>query len=287
MLRLLTVFLLAFLPLIASAQGASPTLERIAESGKFRIGYVPDAAPLSFNDAYGNPVGYSIALCRLIAVSIRDSLGLEKLELEFTPLNSIEERLRAVESGKVDIECGTSTVTLSRRERVDFTLMTFITGAAVLSRNESPIQTIDELSDQVIAAVRGTTTEDVLRQFAAVNRTKLKVHFVDTHDDGMALLNEGKVQGYASDRAMLLGQIFRFPDMAGDYLLTKRALSFEPYALMVRRGDTEFRLAADRALAGIFRSAQIRRLYQEWFGRYGEPMSPIVAAMYQFQAVGE
>ncbi len=287
MLRLLTVFLLCALPLVAGAQTPSPTLERIAETGKFRIGYVPDAAPLSFNDSYGNPVGYSISLCRLIAVSIRDSLGLEKVDLEFVSLNSIEDRLRAVESGKIDIECGATTVTLSRRERVDFTLMTFITGAAVLSRKESPIQTIDELSDQVIAAVRGTTTEEVLRQFAAVNRTKLKVRFVDTHDDGMELLNEGKVQGYASDRAMLLGQIFRFPDMAGDYLLTKRALSFEPYALMVPRGDTEFRLAADRALAAIFRGTQIRRLYQEWFGRYGEPMSPIVAAMYQFQAVGD
>ena len=287
MLRLLTVFLLCLLPLFAGAQVSSPTLERVAESGKFRIGYVPDAAPLSFKDSYGNPVGYSISLCRLIAVSIRDSLGLEKLDLEFVALSSIEDRLRAVENGKVDIECGATTVTLSRRERVDFTLMTFITGAAVLSRKENPIQTIDELDEQIIAAVRGTTTEDVLRQFAAVNRTKLKVRFVDTHDDGMELLNEGKVQGYASDRAMLLGQIFRFPDMAGDYLLTRRALSFEPYALMVHRGDTEFRLAADRALAAIFRGAQIRRLYQEWFGRYGEPMSPIVAAMYQFQAVGE
>jgi ABC-type amino acid transport substrate-binding protein len=287
MLRIWSVVLLGFLPIVAFSQGASPTLERIAETGKFRIGYVPDAAPLSFKDSYGNPVGYSISLCRMIAASIRDQLGMEDLELEFKELNMVEDRLRAVESGKVDIECGATTVTLTRRERVDFTLMTFITGAAILSRKEKPIQTIDELSDQVIAAVRGTTTEQVLRQFADVNRTKLKVRFVDTHDKGMELLNEGKVEGYASDRAMLLGQIFRFPDMAGDYLLTKRALSFEPYALMVKRGDTEFRLAADRALASVFRSAQIRRIYQEWFGRYGEAMSPIVAAMYQFQAVGE
>ncbi len=287
MLRLLSVFLIFCLPVLAHAQASSPTLERIAESGKLRIGYVPTAAPLSFKDPYGNPVGYSISLCRLIGKAIKEHLELEQLDLEFQELVSIEDRLRAVESGKVDIECGATTVTLTRRERVDFTLMTFITGAALLSRKEAPIQTIDELSDQVIAAVRGTTTEDVLRRFASVNKTKLKVRFVDTHDEGMELLNAGKVQGYASDRAMLLGQIFRFPDMAGDYLLTKRALSFEPYALMVARGDTEFRLVADRALAEVFRSAQIRRVYQEWFGRYGEAMSPIVAAMYQFQAVGE
>ena len=104
------------------------------------------AAPLSFKDSYGNPVGYSISLCRLIAATIRDQMGLEDLELEFKELNSIEDRLKAVENGKVDIECGATTVTLSRRERVDFTLMTFITGAAILSRKEAPINTIDELT---------------------------------------------------------------------------------------------------------------------------------------------
>ena len=285
--RLLSVLLILLLPALATAQGTSPTLERIKETGKFRIGYVPTAAPLSFTDRDGNAVGYSIDLCRYIGAAIRDQLGIEDLTPEYIPLESIEDRLSAVEKGKVDIECGATTVTMTRRERVDFTLMTFITGAAVVSRKQSPIGNIDELSDQTIAAVRGTTTEDVLRRFSEVNRTKLKVRFVDTHDEGMELLNAGKVDGYASDRAMLIGQIFRFPDMAGDYLLTKRALSFEPYALMVRRGDTEFRLVADRALAEVFRGAQIARVYQNWFGRYGEPMSPIVAAMYQFQAVGE
>ncbi|MEM8817048.1 MAG: amino acid ABC transporter substrate-binding protein [Pseudomonadota bacterium] len=285
-LPLIALFMLAFVP-PSQADTASTTLERIAESGTFRIGYVPDAAPLSFDDAEGAAVGYSIDLCRYIAAAVRKQLGLEDLELEFIPLNSMPERLAAIENGDVDIECGATTVTLSRRERVDFTLMTFITGAAILSRKQAPINSIDELSDQTIAAVRGTTTEDVLRRFADYNDMRIKVRFVATHDDGMALLDAGEVDAYASDRAMLLGQIFRDPGKAGDYLMTKRALSFEPYAMMTRRGDTEFRLVADRALAGVYRGAQIRRLYQQWFGRYGEPLSPIVEAMYQFQAVDE
>jgi hypothetical protein len=57
--------------------------------------------------------------------------------------------------------------------------------------------------------------------------------------------------------------------------------------MMIPRGDTEFRLVADRALASLFRGARIRRVYHNWFGRYGEALSPIVEAMYQFQAVGE
>ena len=286
MLRLLTVFL-AVLALSAGALAESPTLERIAESGEIRIGYVPDAPPLSFEDEDGNVVGYSIDLCRHIASAIRFDLGLEKIDIEFKPLVTMEDRISAVENHDIDIECGATTMTLSRRERVDFTLMTFITGSAVLSRKDKAILVIDELDKKRVAVVTGTTTEDVVRRVAEVNDFRIKVVPIKTHDEGMELLNKGKVDGYASDRAMLIGQVFRNANVANDYTMTRSALSFEPYAFMITRGDTEFRLAADRALASLYRTARIRRIYQSWFGRYGEPLSPIVEAMYQFQAVGE
>ena len=120
-----------------------------------------------------------------------------------------------------------------------------------------------------------------------VNEFDIDLKLVDSHDEGMALLNSREVDGYASDRAMLIGQVFRNANTANDYTMTRSALSFEPYAFMITRGDTEFRLAADRALASLYRTARIRRIYQNWFGRYGEPLSPVVEAMYQFQAVGE
>ncbi|MDH3756214.1 MAG: amino acid ABC transporter substrate-binding protein [Gammaproteobacteria bacterium] len=286
MLRFWSV-ILALFALSGGALAESPTLKRIAETGTIRIGYVPDAAPLSFEDEDGNVVGYSVDLCRHIASAIRFDLGLEKIDIEFKPLVSIEERISAIEKGEVDIECGTSTVTLSRRERVDFTLMTFITGSAILSLTDKPVKTIDELDKKRIAVVTGTTTEDVVRRVAEVNDLRIKLTPIKTHNEGMKLLNNGKVDGYASDRAMLIGQVFRNANVANDYFMTRSALSFEPYAFMIARGDTGFRLAADRALASLYRTARIRRIYQNWFGRYGEPLSPIVEAMYQFQAVGE
>ncbi len=286
MLRLWTVLFVLF-ALSGGALAESPTLKRISETGTIRIGYVPDAPPLSFVDEEGNVVGYSIDLCRHIASAIRFDLGLEKIEIEFMPLVSMEDRISAVEKHDVDIECGATTVTLSRRERIDFTLMTFITGSAVLSRKDKAISAIDQLDKKRIAVVSGTTTEDVVRRVAEVNDFRIKLTPIHTHDEGMELLNKGKVDGYASDRAMLIGQVFRNANVANDYTMTRSALSFEPYAFMITRGDTEFRLAADRALASLYRTARIRRIYQNWFGRYGEPLSPIVEAMYQFQAVGE
>lgn len=262
-------------------------LDRIAATGEFRIGFVPDAPPLSFVDRNGEAVGYSVDLCRRIASGIRDELGLENIEVTFTPLVSMQERLSAVEERRVDIECGATTVTLARRERVDFTLMTFITGSTVLSRRSDGIDDVADLNGKRVAVIAGTTTEDTIREFVAVNEFDIEIQLIATHDEGMELLNRGNVDGYASDRAMLLGQVFRSDNAVEEYTMLGTVLSFEPYALVVPRGDSRFRLSADRALAQLYRSVAIRRLYDRWFTRFGEPLSPIVEAMYQFQAVGE
>jgi len=286
-MRLLLTTTLALIFATANAENHGDTLKRVLETGEFRIGYVPDAPPLSFRDSNGNVVGYSIDLCRHIASAVRDELGLEKIDIVFAPLESMEQRLSAIENGDVDIECGATTVTLTRRERVDFTLMTFITGSAVLSRKSSPLDRIDDIDGQAIAVLSGTTTEDVMRRMIEVNEYDVELQMITSHDEGMQLLNERKVAGYASDRAMLIGQVFRDANAENQYAMTRSSLSFEPYAMMIPRGDTEFRLVADRALASLFRGARIRRVYHNWFGRYGEPLSKIVEAMYQFQAVGE
>ena len=286
MRAIFAVFLLLIVA-TATTETQADTLKRIAETGEIRIGYVPDAPPLSFENSNGDVIGYSIDLCRHITSTIKTELGMDEINIIFTPLVSMEDRLSAIENGDVDIECGATTVTLTRRERVDFTLMTFITGSAVLSRKANPIDTIDDVSGAKIAVLTGTTTEKVMRRVIDVNEFKVDLILIETHEEGMELLNSRKVDGYASDRAMLMGLVFFDENARNDYALSRSPFSFEPYAMMVPRGDTEFRLIADKALASLFRTARIRRHYQNWFGRFGEPLSPIVEAMYQFQAVGE
>lgn len=287
MTRFLTtcIITLGFLS-IADGQELTGTLKRIADTGEFRIGYVPDTPPMSFIDGGETPVGYSISLCRHIGNTVKTTLGLENLNFTYTPLISMDDRINGLIDGVVDIECGATTLTLSRREKVDFTSMTFITGGAVLSRNGSALNSILELSGKIVAVIKGTTTHSALREFIASNDMKITLRIITTHDEGMNLLNDKKVDGYAADRATLVGQVFRSDDRS-KYAITRDVFSFEPYALMIRRGDTDFRLAADRALASIYGDARIRRLYHDWFGRYGEPMTPVLEAMFEFQAVGE
>ncbi len=287
-MRRLSIVLLAssFLGATGVAQELTGTLKRIADTGELRIGFVPDAPPLSFTDAKGKPAGYTIALCRTVAAEVEKATGLEYMKISYVPLVLPEDRLSAIENGTVDIECGASTVTLSRRERVDFSLMTFITGGAVLSLKKSAIPSINELQEKTIAVIKGTTTHSTLRRFSEVNEVGFTLRIIETHSKGMELLDAGKVDGYATDRAMLVGQVMQSAN-AASYTISSDVFSFEPHALMLKRGDTDFRLVVDRALAGLYRTARIRRIYHDWIGRYGEPLSPIVEAIYEFQAVGE
>jgi len=287
MIRFFTLILIAgVLATQAGAQEFTGTLKRVADSGEFRIGYVPDAPPMSFDDEDGNPTGYSIALCRSIASAVKTVLGLDEIKLNYVPLILPEDRINAVVNHTVDIECGATTITLSRREQVDFTLMTFITGGAVLSLTGNSINSVAGLSGKNIAVIRGTTTHAAIRDYIDNNEFKITLRMINGHNEGMELLNTGKVDGYASDRTMLVGQVVRSADRSR-YSISRDVFSFEPYALMLARGDTDFRLLADRALASLYGTARIRRIYHDWIGRYGEPMTPIIEAMYQFQAVGE
>ena len=60
--------LLAILAFALPAIALGGTLEQIKKSGEIRIGYPTDAPPLAFNDASGQAAGYSVDLCKRVAM---------------------------------------------------------------------------------------------------------------------------------------------------------------------------------------------------------------------------
>lgn len=129
--RIVTASLLLAVVCVVALPGDAPagTLDQIKKSGEIRLGYRTDSLPLAFNEPSGQPSGYSVELCRRIAAAVKETLKLNDLKITYVPLTS-EDRVEAIASNKADIECGTTTMTLSREEKVDFTLMTFVTGEA-------------------------------------------------------------------------------------------------------------------------------------------------------------
>ena len=225
--------------------------------------------PMAFAGDDGNAQGYSIDLCLRIADEVRRTLKLEKLDVRFVPV-TLASRFDDVVSGKVDIECGTSTVTLSRLEKVDFTNLSFVDGGSLLVKRGSAVHNVAGLIDESVAVIPGTTSDKALRAALARAHVNAKVVEVPDHQAGLAAVDSGKVTAYASDRVILVGLIVKSanPDA---YDIAQGQFSYEPYGFSIRRGDPDFRLAANRALARLYRSEDIGRIFDKWFGKIGKP----------------
>jgi glutamate/aspartate transport system substrate-binding protein len=279
----------AFLALAVLATAATAahadTLGQIRKSGEIRLGYRTDAPPMSFTDANGQAAGYSVELCRRIATAVKDELKLANLKVTMVPLGN-DDRIDAVVNNKADIECGSTTITLSRQKLVDFTSMTFVTGGSLLSLADSGIDAVAKLAGKSVAVIAGTTSESALKSYLSKNLIDARVVVVANRDEAMKQLEARQVDAFAGDQVVQIGFLMKAPDPAA-YKLSKDLFSYEPYAFVVRRNDADFRLVANRALAQIFRGGQIEQIYGQSFGRAGIRPTPMLSALYTFGALPE
>ena len=279
---LIVLGLMCALAVPAAAQ--TGTLEKIRKTGTITMGYIDGGAPFSSKDANGQPQGYSVDLCREIASGIRSQLKLASIETRWVEL-TIQNRLEAVRSGRVDIECSTTTWTLTRQAELDFSLITFVDGGSILTRAESEAGRLGDFNGKRIAVITGTTTEKVLRQALTSRLIKAEVVTVKTREAGLQLLDQRKVDGFASDRIALIGMVLGTPSK-GVFKLLDEDFSIEPYALPLPRGDADYRLAVNRVLARLYRTGDIGRIYNQWLGRLGPP-SLLLSAAYFIQSLPE
>jgi ABC-type amino acid transport substrate-binding protein len=288
-LSVLALALTAALAGCASTGGgaAAPmaTLDRIKATKTILLGYRDSSVPFSFVDRSQAPAGYSVDLCQRVVEELRRDLKLPDLQPKWVPV-TVEIRQSAVIAGTVDLECGSTTNTLSRQEQVDFSLTTFITGASLVARSDANLS--GDLASVRIAIIPGTTTDAIIkdamaRSAAGAGRTQLLA--VKDHAEGLTAVANGTADVYATDRAILIGLILAAPDPRR-FALLDRYFSYEPYALMMRRGDPDFRLAVNRALARLYRSGQVLEIYGKWFGAWGPP-SAVTVALYAIEGLPE
>ncbi len=274
---------LSALPAPVAAADSSATLTRLRDTGVILLGHRTDSAPFSFVGEQGRPIGYSVDLCERVVAVLRESQKLPSLRVQWVPVTSAN-RIDAVTSGKVDLECGTTSATLSRQERVDFSNLIFVDGAGLLARADRGVKRLSDMAGRRVAVTAGSTTVDVMRQAFKERSISVELVVVKNELDGLAAVETGKVDAYANDRIVLLGLLRKLKGGV-DFVLVDEDASMEPYALMMRR-DPAFRLAVNRALSRIYRSQAIVEIYDAWFGVLGAP-GPLLAAMYYLNATPE
>ncbi|MGD9924377.1 MAG: amino acid ABC transporter substrate-binding protein [Pseudorhodoplanes sp.] len=287
MLRAATAFLTLALAVIVTASLASAQvpadsrLKRIADTKTIKIGYRAAATPFSFvNPQTREPTGYTIDLCRIAAEAIGKSLN-APLKIEWVEVTT-QNRFDMVAQGKADLECGSSTITLSRMKQVDFSSVTFVESTGIVVRTAAGIAKTGDFNGQKIAVAANTTNEQAIAELIKQGRLKATLVPVKDRDAGVAALEKGEVDGYASDKLLLVGA--RFQDAKALTMLPDD-LSFEPYAIALPRGDWAFRLAVNTALAEVFRSGLIFKVFGKWFEQIKLKPGPVLLSAFSLGAL--
>jgi len=278
MFRLIAVVLTLLSVTVASAQTQVPSTSRlktIADTKTIKLAYRTDARPFSFVNEKNEPVGFTIDLCKLVVSSIERQLGVS-LKTEWVPVN-VQTRFTTVASGKADMECGSSTVTLGRMKEVDFSNFIFVESTGMVVTRASNIRTFTDMAGKRIAVASGTTNEQAI--ISQLKQQKIEATVVSVKDgsEAIAMLEDGKADGFASDKLLLVGAHMKNPQAL---VMLPDDLSVEPYAVTLPRGDWALRLAVNTGLAEIYRSGQIVAIFKGWFDRIGMQMSPVLRIVY-------
>lgn len=257
-------------------------LDEISKRGSIQLGIRGDAAPFSYLDKETEAAGLAVKLCEEVASEIARELGMGELEIAHRVVTS-SGRFQALKSGQTDLHCGPASATLKRRAEMDFSLLYYVDGAAVAARPGGYANMYDTRKANV-GVLEGTTTVQIAETLLTENNVSGDLRKFPSHRRGLRALASGEIDIYVGDQAILLFQIEEL-GLEDDILVNEEVLSFEPYALVMKRGESALRLAVDRALSRIYHDGRIFEMIQGSLGDY--PISPEVRAVYEIVGLPE
>ncbi|MGJ7532757.1 MULTISPECIES: amino acid ABC transporter substrate-binding protein [Variovorax] len=253
----------------AQAQEQAPTaltgtLAKARETGAITIGYRESSVPFSYLNARKEPIGYSIELCRALVTAIEDAVN-RSLTIKWVPVTS-DSRIDAVASGKVDLECGSTTNNLERQKRVSFSPTMFVSGTKVLVKKGSPIKSFRDLAGRKVAVTAGTTNEKTLRDLSEKFKLNINLQVTRDHAESFGLVKSGQADAFATDDVLLYGLIAQDAAKA-DYEVVGDFLSYDPYGIMYRKGDPQLNKVVVDTFQVLAEDGEIERQYKRWFLR--------------------
>ncbi len=247
----------------ANAEQLTGTLKKIKDSGTITLGVRDSSIPFSYLDDKQSYQGYSIDICLRAVTAIQKQLGMSSLNVKMNPVTSAT-RIALMANGTIDMECGSTTNNLERQQQVAFAPTTFVTANRLLAKKSSNISKLDDMKGKALVSTAGTAN---LKQVTALNAQRnLGMHILAAkdHAEGFLMVETGRATAFAMDD-ILLSSLAASSKAPQDYMITKEALSVEPYGIMLRRNDEPFKKAVDTAVINLMKSGEINKIYAKWF----------------------
>jgi len=249
----------------AAAQDLDGTLKKVKETGIFTVGYRESSLPLSYLDDKLKPVGFSIELCKHVVDAVKAKLGMPDLNVKYNPVTSAT-RIPLVANGTVDIECGSTANMTSRQQQVGFSYTFFVPQFKWIVRADSNIESTKDLRGKTVAVTAGTNTALFVNKMNNEENLGMTITQGKDHAESFLLVETGRASAWMEDDVLLAG--FRANAKSpADFKLLDKSYPSDPYALMIRKDDPQFKALVDEALAQLMRAGEFEQLYTQWFQR--------------------
>jgi glutamate/aspartate transport system substrate-binding protein len=251
----------------AQAQDLTGTLKKIKDTGTITVGHRESSIPFSYLDDKQQPIGYAMDLCMKVVDAIKADLKLPNLKINLQPVTS-SNRIPLLMNGTIDLECGSTTNSVQRQQQVAFGPTYFVINVTAAVKKTSGVNSLAELNGKNISTTSGSTSVPLLKAYEKTASIDVKEIYGKDHGESFLLLADDRVTAFVMDDILLAGQIANSKEPAS-YKILPESLRTEPYSMMLRKDDPQFKALVDKTVSAIMKSGEIEKIYAKWF------MSPI------------
>jgi len=250
---------------LSSAQAAelAGTLKKVKETNSITVGYRESSIPFSYLDNNGKPIGYAMELCGKVVDAVKTDLKMPDLKVNYAPVTS-SNRIPLLENGTIDLECGSTTNSVARQKQVAFGPTYFVINVTAAVKKDSGINDFAQLGGKTIVTTSGTTSVPLLKKYEKTKDMEFKEIYGKDHAESFLLMADGRAAAFVMDDILLAGQIANSKD-PGAYKILPGSLRSEPYSMMLRKDDPQFKALVDKTVGGVMKSGEINKIYAKWF----------------------
>jgi glutamate/aspartate transport system substrate-binding protein len=259
----LTIGAGALLTGVAQAQELTGTLKKVKETGAITIGYRESSIPFSYLNDKEQPIGYAMDLCMRIVDAVKSDLKMPNLKVNLQPVTS-SNRIPLLQNGTIDLECGSTTNSTQRQQQVAFGPTYFIINVTAAVKKSSGINTLADLNGKTVSTTSGTTSVPLLKSYEKTKNVEVKEIYGKDHAESFLLMADGRTAAFVMDDILLAGQIANSKNPS-EYKIIQESLRSEPYSMMLRKDDPQFKAVVDKTIGGIMKSGEIDKIYFKWF----------------------
>jgi len=247
----------------AQAQELTGTLKKIKDTGAITVGHRESSVPFSYLDDKQQPIGYAMDLCMKIVDAVKTELKMPNLKVNLQPVTS-SNRIPLLQNGTIDLECGSTTNSMARQQQVAFGPTYFVINVTAAVKKSSNINAIADLNGKTISTTSGTTSVPLIKSYEKSNNADVKEIYGKDHAESFLLMADDRAVAFVMDDILLAGQIAnsRTPDA---FKILPESLRQEPYSMMLRKDDPQFKALVDKTIGGVMKSGEIEKIYAKWF----------------------